>query len=160
MSENSAPPLSSGKLSIYYFYELANKNSIPKKLLLMKSTLKEDFLARGDRIIRITIAVAMNSAFLVLWAFIQYGAKWLIDMIEIDQVGDWLFLTFRWIFGISTFIPILLNIAGDTMAMYYKMLGRVRYYKEKSQEEEMELRDIKQEVANDESDGELIKRKA
>jgi hypothetical protein len=69
----------------------------------------------------------IDSAFLILWVFVQWGTQRLIANLSLTGIDQWMFLSFQIIFAISTLAPIIIYIYTDIRIMIIKGQRRINY---------------------------------
>lgn len=74
----------------------------------------------------------IDSAFLILWVFVQWGTRKVIANLTLSGIDQWMFLSFQVIFAISTLAPIIIYIYTDIRVMIIKGQRRIQYELEQS----------------------------
>jgi hypothetical protein len=68
----------------------------------------------------------IDSVFLVLWVFVQWGTQRLITNLALFGIDVWVFSLFQILFAVSTVAPVVLYIYADIRIMALRMQRRIR----------------------------------
>ncbi len=89
---------------------------------------KKYFKYQLNLLILFTVPVFRNSVFLLIWMSIQYMVLVLfkrLDMYNIKEISIYLNIL-RLVFGITTFIPIIISTYRDSLIMWYRVKKEIR----------------------------------
>ncbi len=78
----------------------------------------------------------IDSVFLVLWVFVQWGTQKLIHNLSLSGIDYWMFLSFQVIFAISTLAPVIIYIYTDIRIMIIKGQKRIQSELDRSRNNE------------------------
>lgn len=69
----------------------------------------------------------IDSGFLVLWVMIQWTVNALIKRFQLSGFDSWMFIIFQILFSISTLIPVIIHMYRETVVMWLRAQGHIRY---------------------------------
>jgi hypothetical protein len=74
--------------------------------------------------------ILLDTAFLIIWLLLQYLTNYLITMFPALELDKLLLMTFKFLFGFSTLIPIALFIYKDLRIMIIRTKKDIQIAKE------------------------------
>lgn len=93
----------------------------------MNDTIWKDVWGRFKKLSSYIIAVLIDGVFLALWVATQYLLdRFVLAKLQLSGIDTWVLDTFKWCFAISTIIPIILFLLGDTIKMLFSFVDEIR----------------------------------
>jgi hypothetical protein len=71
------------------------------------------------------VSILITGIFLALWAAIQYGVNYLINLLQPTGVDQVILLIFQGVFGVTTLIPIVMYYYIDTRVSWIRAKRRI-----------------------------------
>lgn len=73
-----------------------------------------------------TVSGIIDSAFLVLWVFVQWGNQKLIANLQLSGIDKWQLFAFQILFAVSTLASVIIYIFTDVSIMVIQAKRRIR----------------------------------
>jgi hypothetical protein len=77
-----------------------------------------------------TISALIDSAFLILWVFVQWLVNKVVANLELSGIDRWVLSLFQILFAISTLAPVITYIYVDIRIMLLRAQRKIRREKE------------------------------
>lgn len=68
----------------------------------------------------------IDSAFLTLWALMQWGINRVFGNVQLSGIDQVVFIIFQWLFAVSTLAPVAIYIYVDIRVMLIRAKKRIR----------------------------------
>ena len=73
-----------------------------------------------------TVSGVIDSTFLVLWVFVQWGNQKLIANLQLSGIDKWQLIAFQILFAISTLASVVVYIVTDISVMVTQARKRIK----------------------------------
>lgn len=73
-----------------------------------------------------TVSGIIDSAFLILWVFVQWGNQKLIANLQLSGIDKWQLISFQILFAISTLASVVIYIVTDISVMVIQARKRIK----------------------------------
>ena len=93
---------------------------------MAKATQWNELRSELQMFFKWTVSGLIDSAFLVLWVFVQWGNQKLIANLQLSGIDKWQLLAFQILFAISTLASVVIYIVTDISVMVIQAKKRIK----------------------------------